>query len=814
MSTPEAAGRGPATAAAERQGHAEDGLTAAEVAARVAAGRVNAVSGAEGRTLGQIVRANVLTRFNAILGALFVVVLVVGPIQDALFGIVLAVNTAIGLFEEVRAKRLLDRLVVLNAPSAHARRDGILRDVAVDAVVIDDVLEVRAGDQVIADGVLVEAVGLELDESLLSGESLAVPKSAGDEVWSGSAVVAGGGTMRVNRVGDEATAQRIQREGRRFSLVRSELVQGNNRLLQLVTWVMVPAGLLLVTSQAVRSGLPVNEAVRGSVAGVGAMVPEGLVLLTSIAFAVGATRLARRRVLVQELAAIEGLARVDVLCIDKTGTLTEPGMRLLAVEPLELAQGTPDVAAADALGAMAVADPAPNSTMLAARVLPAPAGWSPGRSVPFSSAREWSAMELGGRGTWVLGAPEVVLPRLPTDVASRVSAHADAGRRVLVLARTTTPLVGEDLPSGLVASGLVVLEERLRPEAARTIDYLQRQGVAVMVLSGDSPATVAAVAARVGVPQSGDPVDARTLPSDLDALATVLERSSVFGRVQPHQKRDAVLALQARGHVVAMTGDGVNDIPALKAADIGMAMGSGSPATRAVGRLVLLDSDFGVVPWILGEGRRVIANVQRVANLFVTKTVYAALLALAIGLSGLPYPFYPRHLTVVSSLTIGIPGFFLALAPGAPRARPGYVSRVLRFALPSGLVAGAATLGAFLAARDLGGATTAQARTVATWSLLVLGLVVLVLIARPLRPLRLLLVAALAGGGALVSAVPWSRQLFALAVPPSAAVAWAALVVAAAAPVLLAAVATAPRLAAVRGPSGPSPHRPPSPPGA
>jgi len=814
MSTPEAGGRSPVTAAAEWQRHAEGGLTAAEVAARVAAGRVNAVSGAEGRTLGQIVRANVLTRFNAILGALFVVVLVVGPIQDALFGIVLAVNTAIGLFEEVRAKRLLDRLVVLSAPSAHARREGILRDVAVDAVVIDDILELRAGDQVIADGVLVEAVGLELDESLLSGESLAVPKSAGDEVWSGSAVVAGGGAMRVNRVGDEATAQRIQREGRRFSLVRSELVQGNNRLLQLVTWVMVPAGLLLVTSQAVRSGLSVDEAVRGSVAGVGAMVPEGLVLLTSIAFAVGATRLARRRVLVQELAAIEGLARVDVLCIDKTGTLTEPGMRLLGVEPLEPTPGASDVAAAEALGAMAAADPAPNSTMLAARVLPAPAGWSPGRSVPFSSARKWSAMELGDRGTWVLGAPEVVFPRLPTDVASRISAHADAGRRVLVLARTTTPLLGDNLPSGLVPSGLVVLEERLRPEAARTIDYLQRQGVAVMVLSGDSPVTAAAVAARVGVLQSGDPVDARTLPSDLDALAAALERSSVFGRVQPHQKRDAVLALQARGHVVAMTGDGVNDIPALKAADIGMAMGSGSPATRAVGRLVLLDSDFGVVPWILGEGRRVIANVQRVANLFVTKTVYAALLALAIGLSGLPYPFYPRHLTVVSSITIGIPGFFLALAPGAPRALPGYVSRVLRFAVPSGLVAGAATLGAFLVARDLGGATMAEARTVATWSLLVLGLVVLVLIARPFRPLRLVLVAALAGGGALVSAVPWTRQLFALAVPPSAAVAWAALVVVAAAPVLVAAVAAAPRLAAVVEASGPSPRRPSSTPKA
>ena len=773
---------GPARSAGWRRG----GLTTAEVAARTAAGQVNAVHGAGGSTFPQIVRANVLTRFNAILGALFVIVLVVGPVQDALFGIVLAVNTAIGLFEEVRAKRLLDRLALLTAPAAHAVRDGVLADIAVESVVADDVLEIRAGDQVVADGVLVDASGLELDESLLTGESLAVAKAAGDEVWSGSVVVAGGGVMEVTRVGEEATAQRIQREGRRSSLVRSELVRGNNRLLQLVTWVMVPAGVLLAASQALRTNLPVDEAVRSSVAGVGAMVPEGLVLLTSVAFAVGATRLARLRVLVQELAAIEGLARVDVLCIDKTGTLTEPGMHLLAVEPLD---GAP---AAGALGAMAAADPAPNSTMLAARAAPPPQGWNVRRSVPFSSARKWSAMELADQGTWVLGAPDVVLPRISPPLADRVAAHAAAGRRVLLLARSPSSLLDEQLPPGLVAAGLVVLEEQLRPQAARAIGYLQQQGVEVKVLSGDSPVTVAAVAARVGVPGAGDPVDARSLPADLDALASALERSAVFGRVQPDQKRDAVLALQSHGHVVAMTGDGVNDIPALKAADIGMAMGTGSPATRAVGRLVLLDGELGVVPDILAEGRRVIANVHRVANLFVTKTVYAALLAISIGLAGLAYPFFPRHLTVVSSLTIGVPGFFLALAPGAPRARRGYVARVLRFTVPAGAVAWTAVLGTWLVARALHGTTTDQARTLATWSLLAMGLEVLALVA---RPLRVLLVLAMAGAAALVSALAWSRQLFDLAVPSPTVVGRAAVVVAVAVPLLLVAVAAARRVA-------------------
>jgi cation-transporting ATPase E len=768
----------------------ETGLTAAEVAERTAAGKVNVVSGAEVRSLRQIVRANVLTRFNAILGALFVVVLVVGPIQDALFGVVLVVNTAIGLAQEIRAKHLLDRLAVLTAPTAHARRDGVLGDVAPDAVVADDVLEVRAGDQVVADGVLIEATRLELDESLLSGESLGVPKAVDDEVSSGSVVVAGTGTMRVTRVGDEATAQRIQREGRRFSLVKSELVQGNNRLLRLVTWVMVPAGVLLVTSQAVRSGLAADVAVRGTVAGVGAMVPEGLVLLTSVAFAVGAIRLARRRALIQELAAIEGLARVDVLCIDKTGTLTEPGMRLTAVEALG---GAP---AAEGLGAMAAADPAPNSTMLAARALPAPPGWQARGSVPFSSARKWSGTDFGERGSWVLGAPDVVLSRVARPLAARVASLAADGRRVLLLARTMAPLGVDDLPSGLDVAGLVVLEERLRPEAARTIAYLQRQGITVKVLSGDSPTTVAAIAARVGVPGAELPaVDGRTLPTDLEALAAALEESSVFGRVQPHQKRDAVLALQRRGHVVAMTGDGVNDIPALKAADIGIAMGSGSSATRAVGRIVLLDSEFGVIPQVLDEGRRVISNVQRVANLFVTKTVYAVLLAVVVGISGLPYPFYPRHLTIVSSLTIGIPGFFLALAPGAPRARTGYVGRTLRFAVPAGIVAGAASLSAFICARDLGGTSLLEARTLATWTLIVLGLVVLSLVSRPPTPLRVLMIAAMAGGAALVSIVPWSRQLFALALPQARQAQWAVLAVAIGVPVLIAAVGLAGRVA-------------------
>jgi len=359
---------------------------------------------------------------------------------------------------------------------------------------------------------------------------------------------------------------------------------------------------------------------------------------------------------------------------------------------------------------------------------------------------------------------------------------------VLVLANSDFPVTADALPPRLEAGALVVFEERLRPDARDTIGYLRAQGVEVKVLSGDNPDTVAAVARRVGIGGTGEPLDARGLPTDAASLALAVEKASVLGRVQPHQKRDIVAALQASGHVVAMTGDGINDIPALKAADLGMAMGSGSPATRAVARVVLLDSSFAVVPEILEEGRRVIANVQRVANLFVTKTVYAAILGLAIGIIAVPYPFYPRHLTIVSSLTIGIPGFFLALAPGAPRARGGFLQKVVRFTAPAGIIAALATLASYLVAGHVWGASVAQARTAATGTLLVLSLVVLALVSRPLVPLRMLLVVAMAGAAVLVWAVPASRHLFALSAPPLAADVSALVVVALAAPALVLAV--------------------------
>ena len=737
------------------------GLSAADVRERVTDGLTNESGERTSRTFQEIVRANVLTRFNAILGTMLAIILVVGPIQDALFGIVLVSNALIGIVQEMRAKRTLDRLAVLNAPRAAVVRDGATQEVAVEEVVLDDLVELRAGDQVSADGVVAASQGLEIDESLLTGESDPVDKEIGAEVLSGSIVVAGHGRFQTTAVGAEAYARRLATEARRFGLVRSELVNGINQILVYVTWALAPTAALLAFSQFRAHG-GWREALAGVVAGVVAMVPEGLVLLTSIAFAIAAITLARRRVLVQELPAVEGLARVDVVCLDKTGTLTEGVVEF--DELVELVEGEAPVA--DALGALA-ADEHGNATMLAiGGAFPAPGGWDRTGEVPFSSARKWSAASFAGRGSWVLGAPEMVLVESADSAARRRADElAAAGRRVLVLAHSDAALDGDVLPASLRPEALVLFEEKVRSDAADTLRYFAQQGVQLKVISGDNPRTVAAVARRVGLGDGEDALDARTLPDDEGELADLLETHSVLGRVTPHQKRAIVAALQSRGHVVAMTGDGVNDALALKDADIGIAMGSGAPATRAVAQLVLMDGKFSTMPGVVAEGRRVIANIERVSNLFVTKTVYAMLLAIAVGSVRWEYPFLPRHMTIISSLTIGIPAFFLALAPNRRRYVPGFVRRVLRFAIPAGFTAAAATFLAYATAREVAGASLDEARTTATLTLLVIGLFILAVLARPITPWRALLVGGMVGLFVLAIAVPELREFYALELP-------------------------------------------------
>jgi cation-transporting ATPase E len=738
------------------------GLTTAEVQQRFDAGLVNRSAERPSRTLGEILRANIFTRFNALLGALLVVILVVGPLQDALFGLVLVANAAVGIVQELRAKRTLDRLSVLNMPTATVVRDGERTEVPASQVVQDDVLAIGQGDQVVVDASVLDTDGLEVDESLLSGESDPVPKQPGDEVLSGSFVVAGTARARSVRVGEAAYAVALAAQARRFTLVHSDIRDALNRVLQVITWVLVPTAALLVTTQLLIEQTSLEEAIRGSVAGVVGMVPEGLVLLTSVAFAVGVVRLGAKGVLVEELPAIEGLARVDVVGIDKTGTLTEGTMTVAELLPLG-AMSVPDVTGV--LGAMAHADERPNASMRAlCEEYAAPADWAVADRVPFSSARKWSATTFADEGTWVLGAPEMLLS--PGDAALlEAEQRAATGQRVLLLARAAGPFSADTRPV-VEPAALVVLAERLRPDAAETLRYFAEEDVDLKVISGDSPRTVGAVASALGLPGADRPVDARGLPADPASLGEVMEQSTVLGRVTPHQKRAMVHALQQRGHVVAMTGDGVNDVLALKDADIGIAMGGGAQAARGVAQLVLLRSRFDVLPSVVAEGRRIIANIERVANLFLTKTVYVAVLAFAVGVAQLPFPFYPRHLTIVSTLTIGLPGFFLALAPNARRARPHFLRRVLRFTIPAGVVAAAATFAAYALTTletDLG---VPASRTAATVVLFGVGLTVLTLLVLPLSMPEVVLLVSMAATFAVLMVTPALRTFFALSTLP------------------------------------------------
>ena len=775
------------------------GLSFKQVAHARAADETNEFDNSSSRSIVAILRANVFTIFNAILASAVVVVLAVGSWQDAVFGFVLLLNTLTGTIAELRAKRALDNLAVLASPTAHVIRDGEAKDIEVSQVVLGELLELRSGDQVPADGQVLSSNGCEIDESILTGESVAVRKHENDQVLSGTTVIGGSARIRVTAVGEHSYANRLAMEARKYSVVTSELQEGTNRVLTWISWVIVPMTLLLLWSQLRVAG-GISEALDSgqwkaavvlAVAGVVGMVPKGLVLLTSVNFAAAAMTLARRKVLVQELPAVEVLARVDMLCLDKTGTLTSGAVELDHIESClgsacadgdggSLAAGkvSADAAAGGSAGTgsgavvPASADDAARAALAylvggseanatAGAIAAGLTGLEPAQAryaIAFNSARKWSAVQTQA-GAYVLGAPEIVLAGstgsgnteadnadsdgtgCSTDNAAleRVKALAGTGKRVLVLAHSNQALDQSEnptLPKDLTAALLVVLAEQVRPDAAQTLDYFKRQGVAVRVISGDNPVTVAAIAAHLGLrnPDGGEPVgvDARTLPAieDTQALADALEKHTVFGRVTPEQKRAFVNALKSRGHTVAMTGDGVNDALALKDADLGIAMGNAAPATKAVSRLVLLNSQFDALPSVVAEGRRVIANMERVASLFLTKTTWAALLAAVVAITGFVYPFLPRQLTIVSSLTIGIPAFVLALAPTNQRYRAGFLARVLRLSVPAGVIVVVGVLCARLTL-ILMGSNRNQISSVCTLVLVAGGLWLLSLTARP-----------------------------------------------------------------------------------
>ncbi|MFF7968397.1 HAD-IC family P-type ATPase [Streptomyces sp. NPDC007903] len=741
------------------------GLTRAQVAERVARGEVNDVPVRSSRSLGEIVRANVFTRFNAIIGVLWVVTLFVAPIQDSLFGFVILANTGIGIVQEWRAKKTLDSLAVIGEARPTVRRDGRSVQVPTSGIVLGDLVEIGPGDKIVVDGVCAEADGLEVDESLLTGEADPVVKHPGEQVMSGSFVVAGGGAFQATKVGREAYAAQLAEEASRFTLVHSELRSGISTILKYVTWMMVPAALGLIVTQLVAKSNDFKGSVARTIGGIIPMVPEGLVLLTSVAFAIGVIRLGRKQCLVQELPAIEGLARVDTVCLDKTGTLTEGGMDVTGLKPLN---GADEGQVREVLAALGASDPRPNASLQA--IIDAyPDGHGADRrpvsTLPFSSARKYSGAAFeegdGKVAGWLLGAPDVLLA--PDDPALAETGRLnEQGLRVLLLARAARDLDGPDPARGARPVALVVLEQRLRPDAAETLRYFADQDVQAKVISGDNAVSVGAVAHKLGL--TGRAVDARRLPADPADLAKAVDRATVFGRVTPQQKREMVGALQSEGRTVAMTGDGVNDVLALKDADIGVSMGSGSEATRAVAQIVLLNNSFATLPSVVAEGRRVIGNITRVATLFLVKTVYSVLLALLVVCWQVEYPFLPRHLTLLSTLTIGVPAFFLALAPNRERARPHFVRRVMRYSIPGGLLAGVATFVTYLLARHhyTGAGALSAETSAATLTLFLISMWVLAIIARPYTWWRVALVAAMGVAFLFVLTVPWLQDFFAL----------------------------------------------------
>ncbi|KLO31725.1 metal ABC transporter ATPase [Mycolicibacter heraklionensis] len=746
------------------------GLTDAQVAQRVAQGQTNDIPARAARSIPEIIRANVFTRINAILGVLLVIVLATGSLINGLFGLLIVFNSVIGMVQEIRAKQTLDKLAIVGQAKPLVRRQSGTQQLPPAEVVLDDVIELGPGDQIVVDGEVIESSDLEVDESLLTGEADPIGKDLGDQVMSGSFVISGSGAYRATRVGREAYAAKLAEEASKFTLVKSELRSGINQILKFITYLLIPAGLLIIYTQLFTTDVGWRASVLAMVGALVPMVPEGLVLMTSLAFAVGVVRLGQRQCLVQELPAIEGLARVDVVCADKTGTLTENGMRVSEVTELDGGEGLP---VRQALAALAADDARPNASIQAiAEAFPTSPGWTSSACAPFKSATKWSGVSYGEHGNWVIGAPDVLLE--PSSAAAEQAERIGArGLRVLLLGVCDQPVDHPDAPGRVTPAALVVLEQRIRPDARDTLDYFAAQEVSVKVISGDNAVSVGAVAAELGL--SGDAIDARKLPSEPDQLAGAVEEHTVFGRVRPDQKRAMVHALQAHDHTVAMTGDGVNDVLALKDADIGVAMGAGSSAARSVAQIVLLDNKFATLPYVVGEGRRVIGNIERVANLFLTKTVYSVLLALLVGLVGLAsalfgtkpllYPFQPIHVTVAAWFTIGIPAFILSLAPNNERAHPGFVRRVMSGALPAGVVVGVATFASYLVAYRGSEATSVQqiqASTSALITLLTTAGWVLAVVARPYQWWRLLLVICCGLAYVAIFAMPLTREKFLL----------------------------------------------------
>lgn len=737
------------------------GLNEEQVNIRIKEGKVNYVPKAPARTFGQILRANLFTSFNAINVVLAVIIILAGSPKNAIFVGVILVNTLIGVAQELRAKDILEKLSVISMAQAKVLRNGEINEIPIDNIVLDDVLYLETGMQVLADAEVIENNGLEVDESMLTGESDAIGKREGDALLSGSFIVAGECYARVNKVGKETYSSSLAEEAKQFKITNSELQSAINKIFKVLLWIIIPLTILLTVTQLRVPDATWQSAAIGTVSGIIGMIPEGLVLLTSATFIVSIIKLSKFDTLVQELCATEVLARVDVLCLDKTGTLTQGDLKLSEVRVI----GDTDKLEVDrALAALVHNLPSKNPTQKA--ILDKYKEYDQNLKcidkIPFSSKRKWGGLTFeGDLGSWILGAPEVILGKEYVFIKNMVEEEAKKGKRVLLLAKFHGEELSDSLLGKIESIALLLIEDIIREAAPDVLDYFNKQGVEVKIISGDSPVTVSEVARRAGVQSWNKYVDARELPEDDNEFKNLVKDTTVFGRVTPHQKKKIVTALQEMDHTVAMTGDGVNDVLALKASDCGIAMANGSDATKAVAQLVLMKSDFSALPKVLEEGRKQINNLERVSELFLSKTIYSILLAFVCSVMFLPYPILPIQLSLVGSCAIGIPAFFLAMLPSTGGVKKGFLTRVITVSIPNGIILAGFTVGTFLISLALG-VGMQQSRTLALLMFAGISMVILFRVAKPLTNFKAVLCLSMFGIMILAFITPIGRYIFSL----------------------------------------------------
>ncbi|NFI05886.1 cation-translocating P-type ATPase [Clostridium botulinum] len=736
------------------------GLSDKEVTERITEGKVNYIPKAPSRTLWQIIRANLFTSFNTINFILAIIVIIAGSPKNSIFAGVILVNTLIGIAQELRAKKTLEKLSVINEAYANVLRNGEVKKIPLEKIVLDDILYLDTGAQILADCEVISSVELEVDESMLTGESDSIIKYSDDKLFSGSFVVAGEAYAKVTSVGKETYASRLAEEAKKFKLINSELQNAINKIFRVIIWIIIPLSILLTVTQLMINNVTWQQASIGTVAGIIGMIPEGLVLLTSATFIVAIVKLAKYDTLVQELCSTEVLARVDVLCLDKTGTLTEGNLKLVDIKNISNIKSE-DIDTV--LAALIHNLPSNNATQKAIleRYKEFNNNLECTNKIVFSSKRKWGGATFKDLGTWVMGAPEIILNKEYSDIKSLVDEEAAKGRRVLLLAKVKNNKLNHKLSGEIEATALILIEDIIREQAPDVLDYFNKQDVEVKIISGDNSLTVSTVAKKAGVNGWENAIDARNLPENEDKFNEMIKNNTVFGRVTPHQKKRIVKSLQTLGHTVAMTGDGVNDVLALKESDCGIAMANGSDATKAVAQLVLLKSDFSALPKVVEEGRKQINNLERVAELFLSKTVYSIILALVFSLLFLPFPVLPIQMSLVGSCAIGIPAFFLALLPNEGGVKKGFLHRILTVSIPNGIFLALFTTLTFVISLYVG-TSIEYSRTLALLMFAGVSMIILLKVSRPLTTFKFCLVVLMFGIVVIAFITPIGRVIFTL----------------------------------------------------